>query len=120
MEYIEILIGAILGTLGGTIATYFWSIPKKKLAAQKAEKECFDKMQKEQNEKLASLEYGMQSLLRSEVQAAYMTTMARGYTYQYEKNNVGYLYKAYTMLGGNSYICKLYEQIMNAPIKEEE
>jgi len=55
---------------------------------------------------------GMKCLLRSEMLRTYYHNKERGKIRQYELENFVFLYKAYKALKGNSFIDKIYEEVM--------
>ncbi len=56
---------------------------------------------------------GMKCLLRSEMLRAYYHNKDRERIRQYELENFVLLYKAYKALKGNSFIDKIYEEVMS-------
>lgn len=56
---------------------------------------------------------GMKCLLRSEMLRSYYHNKDRGKIRQYELENFVFLYKAYKALKGNSFIDKIYEEVMD-------
>ena len=56
---------------------------------------------------------GMKCLLRSEMLRTYYHNKERGKIRQYELENFVFLYKAYKALKGNSFIDKIYEEVMS-------
>ena len=55
---------------------------------------------------------GMRCLLRSEMLRTYYHNKDRERIRQYELENFVYLYKAYKALKGNSFIDKIYKEVM--------
>lgn len=55
---------------------------------------------------------GVKCLLRSEMLQTYYRHKETGKIRQYELENFVYLYKAYKALKGNSFIDKIYEEVM--------
>lgn len=55
---------------------------------------------------------GMRCLLRSEMLRAYYHNKDSGTIRQYELENFVFLYKAYKALKGNSFIDKIYKEVM--------
>lgn len=55
---------------------------------------------------------GMRCLLRSEMLRTYYHNKDRARIRQYELENFVYLYKAYKALKGNSFIDKIYKEVM--------
>ena len=55
---------------------------------------------------------GMKCLLRSEMLRTYYHNKERGKIRQYELENFVFLCKAYKALKGNSFIDKIYEEVM--------
>ncbi len=109
-ELIKAFLTAFLGAVAGGLATYLFTLPKRQ-----------KENQEQLNVRIATIEEGVKSLLRSEIQAQYqkICNPNRKYAKPHEKHNVSYLYKAYTDMGGNSYISELFEQIMHKPIEPE-
>ena len=108
-EIFTTFLTASIGVLTGSLVSWLISAPKK--------------AQKEKNEVLKRLviaENGMQALLRNEIQKIYIITKKRGFCYIYEKHNLSYLFKSYKESGGNSYICELYQQIMDLDVVDPE
>ena len=56
---------------------------------------------------------GMKCLLRSEMLHIYYANKDCGKIRQYELENFVYLYKAYKALKGNSFIDKIYKEVMS-------
>ena len=56
---------------------------------------------------------GMKCLLRSEMLRTYYHNKDRERIRQYELENFVYLYKAYKALKGNSFIDKIYNEVMS-------
>lgn len=119
-EYVDCFIFAAIGALAGVIVTLIVNFPNKIIKKQAKEKKEEEERLKYFEGRLDVVEDGMRSLLRSEIQKVYLNIMRRGYALPYEKDNVNYLYKAYIKAGGNSFISKLYDQIMEMPIAEGE
>ena len=63
-----------------------------------------------------SLVGGMKCLLRSEMLKTYYHGKDTGRIRQYELENFVFLYKAYKALRGNSFIDKIYEEVMEREI----
>ena len=55
---------------------------------------------------------GMKCLLRSEMLRTYYHNKERGKIRQFELENFVFLYKAYKALKGNSFIDKIYQEVM--------
>lgn len=55
---------------------------------------------------------GMRCLLRSEMLRTYYHNKDRGKIRQFELENFVFLYKAYKALKGNSFIDKIYKEVM--------
>jgi len=72
---------------------------------------------KERKKNDRNIEKALKCLLRSSITKIYYEYVPKGFIPQYEKENVTYLYTQYKELGGNSYICQIYPEIMNLPIK---
>lgn len=109
-DLIKAFLTAFLGAVAGGLATYLLTLPRQR-----------KENSKELLNRLETTEEGIKSLLRSEIQRNYLQICNphRKYAKPYEKHNVSYLYKAYTDMGGNSYISELFEQIMHKPIEPE-
>ena len=109
-DLVKAFLTAFLGAIAGGLATYLFTLPKRQ-----------KENQEQLNVRIATIEEGVKSLLRSEIQAQYqkICNPNRKYAKPHEKHNVSYLYKAYTDMGGNSYISELFEQIMQKPIEPE-
>ena len=56
---------------------------------------------------------GMKCLLRTEMMRTYYHNKDKAKIRQYELENFVYLYKAYKALKGNSFIDKIYEEVMD-------
>ena len=56
---------------------------------------------------------GMRCLLRNEMLHIYYTNKELGKIRQYELENFVFLYKAYKALRGNSFIDKIYKEVMS-------
>ena len=56
---------------------------------------------------------GMKCILRSEMLRTYYHNKGSGQIRQYELENFVYLYKAYKALRGNSFIDKIYNEVMS-------
>jgi hypothetical protein len=109
VEYLVIILTALLSSIGASIGTYIASRPKAVRDKVEEDKEWKHDMNK-----------AMQSLLRNEIQKKYTMMSVRGYAKPYEKQNVGYLYESYEKLGGNSYIKSLYEKMIDLEIIDKE
>ena len=109
-DLVKAFLTAFLGAIAGGLATYLFTLPKRQ-----------KENQEQLNVRIATIEEGVKSLLRSEIQAQYqkICNPNRKYAKPYEKHNVSYLYKSYKDMGGNSYISELFEQIMHKPIEPE-
>ncbi len=109
-DLIKAFLTAFLGAVAGGLATYLLTLPKRQ-----------KENQEQLNVRIATIEEGVKSLLRSEIQAQYqkICNPNRKYAKPYEKHNVAYLYKSYKDMGGNSYVSELFEQIMHKPIEPE-
>ncbi len=59
---------------------------------------------------------GMKCLLRSEMLHTYYHNKDSGKIRQYELENFVFLYKAYKALRGNSFIDKIYEEVMSREV----
>ena len=107
-SYLKIILTAFLSAIGGSLATYFMAMPKKRREKQ------------EQKEKeLENIKEGVQAILRSQIQSQYSLMTHRGYAKPYERQNLSYLYESYKQLGGNSYIENLYKQALNLQVHYE-
>ena len=109
-DLIKAFLTAFLGAVAGGLATYLFTLPRQR-----------KENSKELLNRLEATEEGIKSLLRSEIQTQYqkICNPHRSYAKPYEKQNVAFLYKSYTDMGGNSYISELFEQIMHKPIEPE-
>ena len=109
-DLVKAFLTAFLGAIAGGLATYLFTLPKRQ-----------KENQEQLNVRIATIEEGVKSLLRSEIQAQYqkICNPNRKYAKPHEKHNVSYLYKSYKDMGGNSYISELFEQIMHKPIEPE-
>ena len=109
-DLVKAFLTAFLGAMAGGLATYLFTLPKQR-----------KENSKELLKRLEATEEGIKSLLRSEIQNNYLQICNphRKYAKPYEKHNVSYLYKAYTDMGGNSYISELFEQIMHKPVEPD-
>lgn len=72
----------------------------------------FIKMRKEQKKELELIKDGQKCQLRNEVLKVYYRRVDTRSIRQYELENFITLYKAYKALGGNSFIDKIYEEVM--------
>ena len=115
MEYINSFIFPFITAIAGAMATYIWGLPQKR----KKEKELEEKNQELVDCRLDNGEQALKALLRSDIQKAYDKAQEKGFVTTYEKQNVSYLYKAYDKIGGNSYITKLYDELMVKPVKTQ-
>ena len=107
-SYLKIILTAFLSAVGGSLATYFMAMPKKRREKQ------------EQKEKeLENIKEGVQAILRSQIQSQYSLMIHRTYAKPYERQNLSYLYESYKKLGGNSYIENLYKQALNLQVHYE-
>ncbi len=61
---------------------------------------------------LGALREGQKCILRSEMLAIYYKHHEAGRVRQYELENFIFLYKAYKALGGNSFIDKIYSEVL--------
>lgn len=109
-DLLKAFLTAFLGAIAGGLATYLFTLPRQR-----------KENSKELLNRLETTEEGIKSLLRSEIQNNYLQICNphRKYAKPYEKHNVSYLYKAYTDMGGNSYISELFEQIMHKPVEPD-
>lgn len=67
---------------------------------------------------LKKIQAGQKCQLRSEMLNIYYTNADDKSLKQYEYENFIYLYEAYKALGGNSFIDKIYNEIMTWEIEE--
>lgn len=109
MEYLVIILTAILSSIGASIGTYIASRPKAYKEKTEEDKEWREVINK-----------ALQSLLRNELQKKYTLMNSRQYARPYEKQNVSYLYESYEKLGGNSYIKGLYDEMIALKIIDKE
>lgn len=116
MEYINSFIFPFITAIAGAMATYIWGLPQKR----KKEKELEEKNQELVDCRLLNSEQALKALLRSDIQKAYDKAQESGFVTTYVKQNVSYLYKAYDRIGGNSYITKLYDELMRLPVQVEK
>lgn len=72
----------------------------------------FLKMKKDQTQELFLIKEGNKCQLRSELLRIYYHCVDKKEIRQYELENFIALYKAYKVLGGNSFIDRIYEEIM--------
>lgn len=72
----------------------------------------FVKMRKEQKKELELIKDGQKCQLRNEVLKVYYRRVDTRTIRQYELENFITLYKAYKALGGNSFVDKIYEEVM--------
>lgn len=66
---------------------------------------------------ICALINGMRCVLRSEILRIYYNRVDSRCLRQYEMENVVFLYKAYKALGGNSFIDKIYKEIITWSVK---
>ena len=116
MGYLNLFITPFIAALAGGMAAYIWGLPKQK----KKEKELERKNQELIDCRLDLGEEALKALLRSDIQKAYDKALRAGYITSYEKQNVSYLHKAYKKLTGNSYIDKVYDELMRLPVQVEK
>ena len=107
-SYLKIILTAFLSAIGGSLATYFMAMPKKR-----------HEKQEQQEKELENIKEGVQAILRSQIQSQYSVMIHRGYAKPYEHQNLSYLYESYKKLGGNSYIENLYKQTLNLQVHSE-
>ena len=107
-SYLKIILTAFLSAIGGSLATYFMAMPKKRREKQE-----------QQKKELENIKEGVQAILRSQIQSQYSLMIHRGYAKPYEHQNLSYLYESYKKLGGNSYIENLYKQTLNLQVHYE-
>lgn len=72
---------------------------------------------KHQKEESNALKYGMQAMLRDVLLKRYKEISADGYATYEEKENYQHLYEQYKALGGNGVMDKVYDTIINLPLK---
>ena len=107
-SYLKIILTAFLSAIGGSLATYFMAMPRKRREKQE-----------QQEKELENIKEGVQAILRSQIQSQYSLMIHRGYAKPYERQNLSYLYESYKKLGGNSYIENLYKQALNLQVHYE-
>lgn len=76
----------------------------------------FKKIKKVQK-KEQSIERGVQALLRNELIRRYREHETKGEITIIDKENMEHLFNEYKNLGGNGTIAKMYEEMLNLPIK---
>lgn len=76
----------------------------------------FLKMRKEQSQELGLIKEGNKCQLRADILRIYYNSMERKYIRQYELENFITLYNAYKALGGNSFIDKIYKEVMELKV----
>jgi hypothetical protein len=72
----------------------------------------FINMRKEQAQELSFIKEGNKCQLRSELLKIYYHCIEKGEIRQYELENFITLYKAYKALGGNSFIDRIYQDVI--------
>lgn len=72
----------------------------------------FINMRKEQAQELSLIKEGNKCQLRSELLKIYYHCIEKGEIRQYELENFITLYKAYKALGGNSFIDRIYQDVI--------
>lgn len=70
------------------------------------------KMRKEQAKELSLIKEGNKCQLRGELLRIYYHCVEKGEIRQYELENFITLYKAYKALGGNSFIDRIYQEVI--------
>ncbi|HZK43175.1 MAG TPA: hypothetical protein VFC73_02705 [Syntrophomonadaceae bacterium] len=116
MEYINLFLTPFIAAMAGAMATYIWGIPKTKKKEEEIKRQHRELLEC----RVALGEEALKALLRSDIQKAYDKAVGVGYITSYEKQNVSYLHKAYKKLTGNSYIDKVYDELMRLPVQVEK
>ena len=103
--WLEVIFSAILALIG-----YGYKKLKKKQNEQ-------DEKNQEQDRKNRAIENGVQALLRNELIRRYREYETKGEISILDKENIEHMFKEYTNLGGNGTVAKMYEEILELPIK---
>ena len=72
---------------------------------------------KKVQKKEQAIERGVQALLRNELIRRYREYEVKGEITIIDKENMEHLFKEYKNLGGNGTVAKMYEEMLNLPIK---
>lgn len=72
---------------------------------------------KQQASRQKALEQGVQALLRNELIRRYREYETKGEITILDKENISHMYEEYKNLGGNGTVAKMYEEILELPIK---
>lgn len=96
--WIEVLFGIVCSTFA-----YGFKIISKKF--------------KQQTERQKAVEQGVQALLRNELIRRYREYETKGEISILDKENVEHMFKEYKNLGGNGTVAKMYDEILELPIK---
>lgn len=75
------------------------------------------KKQKEDAKKQKAIENGVQALLRNELIRRYREYEIKKEISILDKENIEHMFKEYENLGGNGTVAKMYEEILELPIK---
>lgn len=73
--------------------------------------------QDQQEKKNNAIENGVQALLRNELIRRYREYETKGEITIIDKENIEHLFKEYKNLGGNGTVAKMYEEMLELPIK---
>lgn len=111
----EIIVALIGG--GFTVGNVAFTTIANALAARRQRKEAAEL---KQDNKIALLEDGIQSLLRAEIIRSHEEYGDKGYCPVYAKESLTKAYKAYHALGGNDVATELYKQCMYLPDKRRK
>ena len=96
--WLEFLFSAILGLIG-----FGYKVLKKR--------------QDQQEKKNNAIENGVQALLRNELIRRYREYETKGEITIIDKENIEHLFNEYKNLGGNGTVAKMYEELLELPIK---
>lgn len=72
---------------------------------------------KQQSERQKAVENGVQALLRNELIRRYREYESKGEISILDKENVEHMFEEYKNLGGNGTVAKMYEELLELPIK---
>ena len=72
---------------------------------------------KEQERKNTAIENGVQALLRNELIRRYREYEEKGEVSIIDKENIEHMFEEYKNLGGNGTVAKMYEDMLELPIK---
>lgn len=75
------------------------------------------KRMKEQERKNTAIENGVQALLRNELIRRYREYEEKGEVSIIDKENIEHMFEEYKNLGGNGTVAKMYEDMLELPIK---